>query len=74
MNRPLKEKRFNKSSKNKKWTKNDIKILMSRVKEKYLDIMKMRINLVRIDPMIHEKKRYHKEMRRMLKQEEKRKK
>jgi hypothetical protein len=57
MNKPKKEKRI-KPTKVKKWTKNDIKTLMNRVKEKYLDIMRMRINLVRIDPMIAETKRY----------------
>lgn len=51
MNKPKKEKRI-RSNKVKKWTKNDVKALMNRVKEKYLDIMKMRINLVRVDPMI----------------------
>lgn len=44
--------------KQKKWTKIDVKMLMARVKEKYLEIMKMRINLVRVDPMIAENKRY----------------
>jgi len=49
----------------KKWTKIDVKMLMTRVKDKYLDIMKMRINIMRVDPMIAETKRYHKAMRRI---------
>jgi len=73
LNKPKKEKCI-KVQKFKKWTKNDIKTLMSKVKEKYLDIMKMRINLVRVDPMIEETKRYNREMRRLQKQEEKKKK
>lgn len=47
---------------------------MARVKERYLVIMKMRINLVRIDPMIAETKRYNRELRRIQKQEDKKKK
>jgi hypothetical protein len=73
LNKPRRDKRM-KMVKAKKWTKNDIKTLMARVKEKYLAIIKMRINLVRMDPMIAEKKRYNREVRRLQKQEEKRKK
>jgi len=38
---------------------------MSRVKEKYLTIMKMRLNLIKIDPMIAENKKYQKELKRI---------
>lgn len=62
--RPGKEKKV---VKQRKWTKNEIKVLMGRVKEKYLDIMRMRINCVRVDPMIAETKRYYKEVRRLRK-------
>lgn len=49
----------------KKWGKNEIKTLMSRVKEKYTAIMKMRINLTKVDPNIAEKKRLQKEQKRI---------
>jgi hypothetical protein len=42
----------------KKWREIDKKTLVNRIKEKYLTIMKMRLNLVKVDPMIAETKRY----------------
>jgi len=44
------------------------------VKEKYLTIMRMRLNLVNYNPMIAENKRYKREIKKMQKEEEKRKK
>lgn len=35
----------------KKWREKDKKLLFERVKEKYLMFRKMRINIVRVDPM-----------------------
>lgn len=64
INKPRKEKRL-KMMKAKKWSKNDIKALMNRVKEKYITIMKMRINMTKVDPMIAEKKRFQKEIKRI---------
>lgn len=59
MSKPKKEKK-DKNSKLKKWKEKDKKILLDRVKEKYLTIKKMRMNLIRVDPMIAENKRYEK--------------
>jgi hypothetical protein len=35
----------------KKWREKDKKILFERVKEKYLLFRKMRINIIRVDPL-----------------------
>lgn len=35
----------------KKWREKDKKMLFERVKEKYLMFRKMRINIIRVDPM-----------------------
>ena len=35
----------------KKWREKDKKMLFERIKEKYLMFRKMRINIVRVDPM-----------------------
>jgi len=35
----------------KKWREKDKKMLFERVKEKYLLFRKMRINIIRVDPM-----------------------
>jgi len=43
-------------------------MLLDRVKEKYLLIKKMRMNMIKIDPMIAERKRFDKELRRIRKQ------
>ena len=59
LSRPKKDKN-DKNSKLKKWTEKNKKTLMERVKDKYLTIKKMRMNLTRVDPMISEKKRYEK--------------
>jgi hypothetical protein len=59
LSKPKKEKK-DKNSKLKKWKEKDKKILLDRVKEKYLTIKKMRMNLIRVDPMIAENKRYEK--------------
>lgn len=58
----------------KKWREVDKKNLTNRIKEKYLTIMKMRLNLINVDPMIQEHKRYQREVRRIQKSEDKRKK
>jgi len=71
--KPKKEKK-EKPAKAKKWREIDKKNLLNRVKEKYLKIMRMRLNLICIDPMIAEHKRYQREVRRIQKQEEKRRK
>lgn len=70
--KPKKEKQDQK--KVKKWLEKHKKQLFDGVKEKYLQIMKLRLNLIRVDPMIEENKRYQKEIKRIQKQEEKRKK
>lgn len=70
--KPKKEKQDQK--KVKKWLEKHKKQLFDGVKEKYLQITKLRLNLIRVDPMIDETKRYHKEIKRIQKQEEKRKK
>ena len=49
-----------KSIKNKKWKEKDKKILLERVKNMYLSIKKIRMNIIRVDPMIAEHKRYEK--------------
>ena len=59
--------------KNKKWREKDKKILAERVKEKYLMIRKMRLNLIKVDPMIAENKKYQKELKRVQKLQEKKK-
>ena len=59
--------------KNKKWREKDKKILTERVKEKYLMIRKMRLNLIKVDPMIAENKKYQKELKRVQKLQEKKK-
>lgn len=58
--------------KSKKWKEKDKKILMERVKEKYLLIKKMRVNMIRVDPMITETKRHEKELKRIKKAQLKR--
>ena len=62
LSRPKKDKN-DKNSKLKKWTEKNKKTLMERVKDKYLTIKKMRMNLTRVDPMISEKKRYEKQIK-----------
>lgn len=46
-------------------------MLMDRVKDKYLTIKKMRMNLIRMDPMIAENKRYEKQVKKFQKQQAK---
>ena len=41
----------------KKWREKDKKQLFERVKEKYLQFKKMRINIIRIDPFKKQKKK-----------------
>lgn len=45
------------STKQKKWREKDKKILFERVKDKYLMFRKLRVNLIRVDPL---KKQYKK--------------
>lgn len=68
LSRPKKDKN-DKNSKLKKWTEKNKKTLMERVKDKYLTIKKMRMNLTRVDPMISEKKRYEKQIKKYEKQQ-----
>ena len=49
-----------KSVKTKKWREKDKKILLDKVKNMYLSIKKIRMNLIRVDPMIDERKRHEK--------------
>lgn len=71
--RPRKERREDELKKKKKWKEKDKRILLERVKEKYLQIKKMRFNIQKIDPMVNEQKRYQKELKRVQKLNEKRK-
>jgi len=71
--KPKKDKK-DKPLKPKKWREVDKRVLTNRVKDKFLTIMKMRLNLISVDPMIAEHKRYQREVKRISKQEEKRKK
>jgi len=57
-----------KASKNKKWKEKDKRILFERVKSFYLNIKKIRLNIIRVDPMIEERKRYDKMKKRIQKQ------
>jgi len=66
LHKPKKEKK-EKKPKVKKWKEKDKKTLLDRVKEKYLIIKKIRMNMLKIDPMIAERKRYNKEIKRMQK-------
>jgi hypothetical protein len=58
----------------KKWKERDKRLLLERVKEKYLDIRKMRFNLIKIDPMLNEERRYQRELKRLAKAKDKRRK
>ena len=69
--KPKKEKKEQLKAKTKKWKEKDKKMLLDRVKDKYLTIKKMRMNLVKIDPMIAENKRYEKQVKRYQKQQAK---
>ena len=40
-----------------KWREKDKKILYDRVRDRYLQLVKLRFNLLRVDPMIKIKKR-----------------
>lgn len=73
MNKPKKEKK-GKKEKQKKWKEKDKKILLERVKDKYLAIKKLRFNLIKVNPMIAETKRYEKELKRIQKLKEKKRK
>jgi len=73
LNKPKKE-RKNKKDKQKKWKEKDKKMLLERVKDKYLAIKKLRFNLIKINPMIAETKRYEKELKRIQKLKEKKRK
>ena len=64
LNKPKKEKK-GKKEKQKKWKEKDKKTLLERVKDKYLAIKKLRFNLIKVNPMIAETKRYEKELKRM---------
>lgn len=44
--------------KKKKWRDKDKRMLLEQVKEKYLAIRKMRFNILRVDPMVNEQKRF----------------
>ena len=44
----------------------------NKVRDKYISIMKMRINLELFDPMIAENKRYKREVKRLQKEQQKR--
>jgi hypothetical protein len=65
--KPKKEKK-EKKVKNKKWKEKDKRILLEGVKDKYLLIKKMRMNLIKVDPMINENKKFNKELKRIKKQ------
>ena len=56
--RPRKEKKEDDIKKKKKWKEKDKRQLLERVKEKYLQVKKMRFNMQKIDPMVQENKRY----------------
>ena len=56
----------------KKWKEKDKRTLLERVKEKYLNIRKMRFNLLKVNPMIAEERRFQKELKRIAKAKEKR--
>ena len=58
----------------KKWKERDKRQLLERVKEKYLAIRKMRFNMIKIDPMLNEERRYQRELKRLAKAKEKRRK
>ena len=73
LNKPKKEKK-GKKEKQKKWKEKDKKILLERVKDKYLAIKKLRFNLIKVNPMIAETKRYEKELKRIQKLKEKKRK
>lgn len=49
-----------KNSKNKKWKEKDKRILLERVKSIYLSIKKIRLNIIKVDPMIEERKKHEK--------------
>lgn len=55
----------------RKWRERDKRVLFERIKEKYLGIKKLRINLIRVDPMVAEQKRYEKEVKRVQKYQQK---
>lgn len=44
---------------------------MDGVKAKYLEIMKMRLNLILVDPNVNDKKRSSRDQKRVLKQRDK---
>lgn len=73
MKMPKKDKK-SKKEKQKKWKEKDKKILLERVKDKYLLIKKLRFNLIKVNPMIAETKRYEKELKRIQKLKEKQRK
>jgi hypothetical protein len=54
-----------KSVKSKKWKEKDKKILLDRVKNIYLNIKKIRMNIIKVDPMIDERKRHEKHKKRI---------
>ena len=58
--------------KEKKWREKDKSHLLNKVRDKYISIMKMRINLELFDPMIAENKRYKREVKRLQKEQQKR--
>ena len=62
---------LSKTSKNKKWKEKDKRILFERVKSIYLNIKKIRLNIIRVDPMIEERKKNDKLKKRIQKQVEK---
>jgi hypothetical protein len=62
---------LSKSAKNKKWKEKDKRILFERVKSIYLNIKKIRLNIIRVDPMIEERKKHEKLKKRIQKQVEK---
>ena len=66
MKMPKKDKK-SKKEKQKKWKEKDKKILLERVK-------KLRFNLIKVNPMIAETKRYEKELKRIQKLKEKQRK
>jgi len=70
LSRPKKDKN-DKACNMKKWKEKDKKKLMDRVKDKYMTIKKMRYNMIRVDPMIAEKKRYEKQVKKYEKLQQK---
>ena len=50
-NRQVTSSRADQSTKNKKWREKDKKTLFERIKDKYLMLRKLRINVIRVDPM-----------------------